>query len=876
MKLFSLGANTSWFTFATSIVQTMPLSVYSFSGKETLNEPFAFEIELVSRSSELHFDTYIGKEGLLTINDRSGKTRHVHGFIRQISYQYSRNNYSHYRCSLVPRLWFLSETQDHKIYQGKTVIEIIEDVLRKHTFTEGSYSFKLREKDKYPVREYCVQYGESDLHFLTRLCEEEGIYYFFEHTDNSHCLCFSDAPDGPGIPGESTLLFHSGIGSVPDTAVVSTMRLTHRVNSNACTYKEWNFTKPSLPLLMEDRETEWAQAPTPSGTRLETYQHPHLYQTQKEGQRYVKLQLQRQITYREWAEGKSDVSRMLPGYTFTLTEHPRSDVNRRWWLVSVSHEGEQPGVLENEAPSERGFMYSSTFTAIPASTRFVPEIKHRKVRIDAVQSAIVTGPHGEEVYTDEFGRVKVQFHWDRLGALNENTTCWVRVSTEHAGNNFGSITLPRIGQEVLVEFLEGDPDRPLVTGRGYNRHKMPPWQLPEQKTLTGFQTREFRGVQRNQIVFDDTSGQVQASFSSDHGTAQLNLGYLTRINHWEGRKDFRGEGFELRSDHWGVLRASRGMHITTYGRDGAEQHQKSMGEAIGDLKAAVRQHKDTAELAEICHARNFNDGVQSIVSSLKLQQEDIEGAGGLHPELRQPHLVLSSPAGIATTTPESTHIHAGEHVAITSEQQTTVSSGKNFLVSAKEMVGIFACKLGMRLMASKGKVEIEAQSDDMVIIADKDMQVFSSQGKVHLSSPKEILLTAGGSYIKINADGIEQGTEGEWKALATNHNMQGPASQPWMNKEWKDGVAPPNARVVIRDELGKVLAVERYATGESEMIDPTSTEHALHLVNNPDQEEPSFVHMETDGTKQVISTFGSTVNLTADRKRDAQTTDGKE
>jgi type VI secretion system secreted protein VgrG len=774
--IHELAANRTWFDFRVDreISGAGDLSVYAFSGTETVSLPYEFEIELVSRNSNLDLTRFLGAEALLTIEDRSGKKRLAHGVIRRMDQLHTANAFTHYRCELVPRLWFLSRTQDHRIYQHQSVTQIIDDILRRHRFYTENYAFKLREE--YPKRPYCVQYGESDLHFLSRICEEEGIYFYFEHTENSHCLCFSDAEGGPSIPGEHLLRFYPGSGNPADTAVVSRLSLRHRINSDAATYREWNFTTPSVDLTGQDKESEWDKAPTPMSMQLETYQFPHLYQTRDEGSRYTGIQLRRQLTYRQWIDCESDVSRHTPGFTFILHEHPRSDVNRGWWIVSVEHAGKQPTVLEHESPDGRGLEYKAKVTAIPDDVRFVPKLQHKKVRVDGLQSAIVTGPAGEEVYCDEYGRVKVQFHWDRLGNHDEKTTCWVRVADSWAGMNFGFIQAPRIGQEVMVEFMEGDPDRPVITGRVYNAHLMPPWKLPSQKTLSGIQSREFKAGRRNQLVLDDTQDQIQTQLSSDHGLSQLNLGYITRVNHIEGRKDFRGEGFELRTDNWGSVRAAKGMYIGTDTRSGAERHHKDISEAVGNIQGAVNQHEETAKLAEVHKAQDHEADVSVTSRSLHHQSDQIRGSGKPHEELAAPHLLLSSPAGIALTTPASTHAHTDENTAVSAGRHVSISAGRSFLVSALDKVSLFAHKLGMRLFAARGKVEIQAQSDGMDIIAEKVLQIISAQESVRIFSPKEILLTAGGSYVSIGENGIEEGTPGNWKVYAADRQMGGPKS----------------------------------------------------------------------------------------------------
>ncbi len=500
-------------------------------------------------------------------------------------------------------------------------------------------------KESYEEREYCVQYAESDLHFISRLCEEEGIYFWFEHSEKTHTLCFSDTSGGPFIDGtaEGSLRFYPGSGNLADSSVIKCLNLRQRINSDKSTYREWNFTQPPLDLEAMQFESDDNKAPVPGGLKLEKYQYPHLYDLRSPGDRYADIQLLRQLTYAKWVEGESDVTRLLPGFTFTLYDHSRKDLNARWWLTGVTHFGEQPQVLEDEAP-DRGFVYKNTFEAIPFETRFVPEIKHPKKRIDGLQSAIVTGPGGEEVHVDKYGRIKVQFHWDRLGQHDENTTCWIRVADVWAGRNFGFIQPPRLGQEVLVEFMEGDPDRPVATGRAYNAKNMPPWELPSQKALSGIQSSEFRGDQRNQLVMDDTEGEVQAQLSNDHELSQLNLGYITRVNH---------------------------MALTTDG--------------------------------------NFS-----------------------------------------TTT------------------------GQSLTASAGRRISLFAQGSGMKLFAAQGKVEIQAQSNNVEISADQLINIISAHDQVKISAPKEILLTAGGSYLKINAAGVESGTSGKFVAHAASHSFVGP------------------------------------------------------------------------------------------------------
>ena len=493
------------FSFATPSDSTF--RVYAFSGFEEAHRPYEFEIELVHESGNVDFASLLGQPGCLSISDKSGSVRHVHGIIRHFAQLHTANVRTHYRCLLVPRLWFLGLTTDHRIFQNLSVLQIIEQTLKEQNFTGDSYAFKCFFD--YAPREYCVQYGETGLHFISRLCEEEGIYFYFEHHKDRHVLCFSDREGGPLIEGESEVRFHPGAGTETDAATVLRAELAQTIDSDSFTFREWNFEKTRLGLQVNQTETDPVKAPVPAGANLELYRYPHLYQLRQDGTRYAGLELLRHQSLCRRIDVQTDDSRMLPGFTFELYEHHRQDLNARWWVVRVEQSGEQPQVLEHEAP-DRGMSYAARFMAIPDATRFVPASNHPRNPIYGVQTAIVTGPEGEEIFPDQYGRVKVQFHWDRLGRYDENTTCWIRASQGCAGGQFGTMAIPRIGQEVIVTFLEGDPDRPVITGRVFNSANPVPYALPTNKTRTVFKSLSTPGGGGfNELRVEDKKGQEE-------------------------------------------------------------------------------------------------------------------------------------------------------------------------------------------------------------------------------------------------------------------------------------------------------------------------------------------------------------------------------
>ena len=504
----SPGANSTWFHF--SLPGGPQFAVFAFSGVERVNRPYSFTIDLASLYPGEHLFDLVGQEACLSIADRSGASRLVHGIIREMEQLHTANLRTCYRCTLVPRLWFLGSRRNHRIFQHKSVPDIITHLLGEQGFARDSFAFKCFHD--YPAREYCVQYGESDLHFISRLCEEEGIYYYFEHSESGHSLCFSDMAGGPRISGGSDLRFSPGSGQTADTAVVSRATLCSQSGSVRTTLRDWNFITPSAILEGAAPDADLPRTLTAPGLDAEIYAYPHIYQSDSEAGRYADIQLRRQLTFETWLEAGSDVSRFMPGFTFSLHGHDLELLNAGWWIAGVTHHGEQPQVLEHEAP-ERGMVYASTVTAIPETVRYVPETAHPKNRVMGVQTALVTGLGDEEIHPDKYGRVKVQFFWDREGKWDENTSCWIRAAQSWAGTKFGTQAIPRVGHEVIVSFLEGDPDRPVITGRVYHGGNMPPYSLPDGSTRTVFKSMSSPGAEgprgSNELRIEDKAGEEE-------------------------------------------------------------------------------------------------------------------------------------------------------------------------------------------------------------------------------------------------------------------------------------------------------------------------------------------------------------------------------
>ncbi|MEJ2694268.1 MAG: type VI secretion system tip protein TssI/VgrG, partial [Candidatus Thiodiazotropha sp.] len=342
----------------------------------------------------------------------------------------------------------------------------------------------------------------SELNFISRLMEEEGIGFFFEHSEQNHVLVMCDGEVAfQPMPGEANLIYHPPTGAAPEQEHIFQYGYTQETRPGSVTYRDYNFKKPDLNLQTEaDAEQE---------TQLEFYDYPGRYDDSDLGQRRAQVRLEAARTMRRRGWGKSDCVRFQPGYRFTLEQHARASFNQKYLLTQVEQNGRQPQVLGEEASSE-GSAYHNEFIGIPAEVPYRPERIAKKPIVEGTQTALVVGPEGEEIYTDEHGRVKVSFHWDREGEANEKSSCWIRVSQAWAGAGWGAMVLPRIGQEVIVDFLEGDPDRPIITGRVYHGTNCPPYALPEEKTKSTLKSNSSKGGGgSNEIRLEDKKGEEQ-------------------------------------------------------------------------------------------------------------------------------------------------------------------------------------------------------------------------------------------------------------------------------------------------------------------------------------------------------------------------------
>jgi type VI secretion system secreted protein VgrG len=505
-------------TLATTVLPDRVLSLHSLKGHEALSEPFLLELGLVSDAREnlpINQSALLGTLVKVTLDQEytadaskpEHPSRYFNGYVTKICLQGMYGNYRLYRVELRPWLWLLDKTRNCRIFQGQTVPQIVEKVFKERGFDD----FRL-QLGAYKEREYCVQYRESDLDFVSRLLEHEGIYYYFEFDANKHTLVLTDGTT-PHEPRPTYKTIDYGPTFSSETAQetlggrINAWRPTQELRAESYVLRDYDFIKPATRLDARKNGREGIQQGT-----FDKFDYPGGYTDVSVGNTYATVRLQEEQAPRELVEGEAQSHGLAPGYVFTLKEHAHAAQNAKYLTIRTEYE---IAVSPYEATNElKARSWACKFTALESSTQFRPARVTPRPVIAGLQTAKVVGPSSDEIYTDQYGRVKVQFHWDREGKLNELSSCWIRTAQMWAGPSWGSQHIPRIGHEVVVCFLEGDPDQPLITGSVYNGLNRPPFPLPAEKEVSGVKSRSTQkgGKGYNQLSFDDKTGRELVNF----------------------------------------------------------------------------------------------------------------------------------------------------------------------------------------------------------------------------------------------------------------------------------------------------------------------------------------------------------------------------
>ncbi len=543
------------------------LLLHRMTATETLSEPFEFDLELLSEDKDLNFKALLGKPMTvkLKLGDKGNTLRHFHGRVARFERRGSlpRSRYYVYRAVLRPWFWFMTMAQDNRVFQNKTVPEIVKAVCDGHGALGASVVSRLKVGPA--AREYCVQYHESDFAFVSRLLEQEGIYYFFEHSATKHelILC-SDASAHTAQKAWPKMRYVAGGEAGSETDLVRGWNQVVQAHSAKATLADFNFETPATKL-----SSSIASAHTTPSASLEVYTYPGGFGDKVAGDRYAALRVGEYESRHPRFEARSDIRAIACGSTFDIADLPVKQENGKYLTVRTRL-SMQDGVYDSSGNAE-GSAFEVQFEAMSAEEKFRPAWITPRALMHGPQTAFVVGKAGDEIQTDPHGRVKVQFHWDRLGKKDDKSSCWVRVAQPWAGKGFGFVQIPRIGDEVVVSFLEGDPDRPLITGRVYNAVNDPPYELPKHKTVSGVKTRSSMGGSAdtaNELRFEDEKGKeyvrVQAektwyrhvkenAFDKIVGDDTQSVGG----NRYQGVE--KDQKVEIKQDHW--HKVGKDLHV---------------------------------------------------------------------------------------------------------------------------------------------------------------------------------------------------------------------------------------------------------------------------------------------------------------------------
>ncbi|WP_426196490.1 type VI secretion system Vgr family protein [Massilia sp. DWR3-1-1] len=572
------------------------LLVNTMDTREELSRDFHIDLELLSDNAFIPLKSMMAKMATVSLVRADGSLRYFNGYVAEFRLIRTDGGFAFYQMVLGPWLAFTKLRQDCVSFQNKSVIELTEATFELYPERD----LKTRIDDPDPKLSCANQYNETDYNHLHRRWEALGLHYWYEHRADGHTLWLADntafAPwidiekgaDDDAV-GEMAFRSESGAGEGDG---IKQWQPARQIGSGSLTLTSFDYKAPRPQRALgysANRQGEVYSYERFADTGA------YAYSDHADGEALAARRMQELDSMKQFFHAAGNDCNAQAGRSFRLVGHfssepPRMAIAARdYVIVAIDHHASN----NYQAGPGASSIYTNDMMCVRQSVRWRPGRGHNSERcVDpGVQTALVVGPAGQQIHTDSLGRIKLQFHWDRMGQYDEASSQWVRVAIPVAGGQFGQIGLPRAGQEVMVQYVGGNVDHPIVTGVVYNSANMPPWQLPGQGALSGLRSRELGGGGRsNHLVLDDTKGGIQAQLKSDHGCSQLSLGRIARIEDNAGRKDERGEGFELRSDAWGVVRAAKGLLITTEARLGAASHIKDMGETVRRLLAAREQH----------------------------------------------------------------------------------------------------------------------------------------------------------------------------------------------------------------------------------------------------------------------------------------------
>ncbi|HGF4152435.1 TPA: DUF2345 domain-containing protein [Escherichia coli] len=711
-----------------------PVDVLTFTGHEQLSSPFRYDIQFTSSDKAIAPESVLMQDGAFSLTAPPVQGMPVqtalhtlHGVITGFKHLSSSQDEARYEVRLEPRMALLTRSRQNAIYQNQTVPQIVEKILReRHQMRGQDFVFNL--KSEYPAREQVMQYGEDDLTFVSRLLSEVGIWFRFATDARLKIEVIEFYDDQSGYERGLTLPLRHPSGLFDgETEAVWGLNTAYSVVEKNVTTRDYNYRTATAEMMTEQHDATGGD----NTTYGEAYHYADNFlqkgdkEAAESGAFYARIRHERYLNEQAILKGQSTSSLLMPGLEIRVQGDDASAVFRKGVLIT--------GVTASAA---RDRSYELTFTAIPYSERYGyrPALIPRPVMAGTLP-ARVTSTVKNDIYAhiDKDGRYRVNLDFDRDAWKPGYESLWVRQSRPYAGDTYG-LHLPLLaGTEVSIAFEEGNPDRPYIAGVKHDSAHT------DHVTIQNYKRNVLRTPANNKIRLDDERGKEHIKVSTEYGgKSQLNLGHLV-----DAGKQQRGEGFELRTDMWGAVRAKKGIFISADAQDKAQGQVLDMTDALAQLREAQSLVEALCSATEVAKAELADLQTQKVMMSEALE------------ELKKSAMLLSAPEGIAQVTPKSLQLSAGENIISTSGKNSDFSVLKKFTVAAGETVSLFAQKLGIKIFAGKGKVEIQAQGDEMLLDALKDIRISSSEGRILISAKNEIILTSGGGYIRIGDGTVE-------------------------------------------------------------------------------------------------------------------------
>jgi type VI secretion system secreted protein VgrG len=726
------------------------LLLRGFSGQEGISRLSNFDLDLLSHDPDIKFEDIIGKRVTLRVTLGSEKKRYFNGFISRFSQTGSDRGLANYRATMVPWTWFLTRTSDCRIFQKKTIPDIIQQIFKDLGFTD----YKLQLQGSFEPRDYCVQYRETDFNFVSRLMEQYGLLYFFEHEKDKHTLVIADDPSvhQPCPEQKDAKWDPQGSGALAED-VITSFQWEQILRPGKYAVTDYNFETPSTSLDAEMKTT----IEVGGNSKLEIYDFPGEYANKKQGDAIAKIRMEEEEAQYFVASGTSSCRAFTTGYRFDLKDYVRKDMNQAYVLTSLHHVATVGGTYTTTTTGKDESAYTNSFTCIPHKVPFRPPQVTPKPVIQGVQTAVVVGKAGEEIWTDNYGRVKVQFHWDREGKYDENSSCWTRVSQNWAGKQWGAMFLPRIGQEVIVEFVEGDPDRPIITGRVYNAEQMPPYPLPGEQTKSTIKSNSSKGGGgSNELRFEDKKGGEEIYL---HGQKDWTIAIENDKNQTVGHDEMLSVGnnrtktvgvdqsetigsnktIKVGSNHTEAIGANKTMTVggnhteTISGAEAvtvgmAAAHTVALAKALTiggayqvTVGAAMNESIGAAKAEEIGAVKSVNVGGNS--SENVGANKSVDAASNIS-EKAGKNISLKAGQDISGNAGKNISVEAGENVAGKAGKDVAFQAGKKMALIAEDEITL---KTGSASIVMKKNGDIQIKGNKITIKGDGDITIKGSK-----------------------------------------------------------------------------------------------------------------------------------------------------